>query len=83
MIRVCPQVAVVKCSAGIDYIPADLITLDPQQTTNISFTMHSIYSVGKINKCDGRHTIQYLPTVCMLVCVQLNSSTRMENCRTI
>lgn len=42
-----------KCSAGIDYVAEDIITLDPQQTANLSFTMHSIYSVGKINKCDG------------------------------
>ena len=48
------KVSVVKCTAGIDYVAEDLITLDPQQTSNLSFTMHSIYSVGKINKCDGR-----------------------------
>ena len=65
------KVAVVKCSAGIDYIAEDLITLDPQQTSNLSFTMHSIYSIGKINKCDGRKRSTFTQSValCLPLCL--------------
>ena len=47
------QVFVVKCSAGIDFIPSDMTTLDPQETLNITFDIHSVYTIGKINQCEG------------------------------
>ena len=46
----------VQCSAGIDFVPSDIITLNPQQTSNLTFNMHSVYTIGKINKCDGDYT---------------------------
>lgn len=43
----------VHCSAGIDLVPSDMLTLDPRVSANISFTVHSFHAVGKINHCEG------------------------------
>ena len=48
---------VVKCTAGIDFIPADVLTMDPQETRNITFDIHSFYSIGQINQCQGTCTL--------------------------
>ena len=43
----------VHCSAGIDLVPSDMLTLDPRTSANISFTIHSFHAVGKVNHCEG------------------------------
>lgn len=73
----CVQVFVVQCSAGIDYVPSDIITLDPQQTSNLTFNMHSVYTIGKINKCEGERTCT---TTTFMVTTSLVSHTYFCMC---
>ena len=50
------------CSAGIDWIPSETVTLDPGEETNVTFVVHSFSAIGQINNCEGncnRHH-QYL-----------------------
>lgn len=70
-----------QCSAGIDFVPSDLMTLDPQQTANISFEMHSIYSVGTINKCDGIYREPIIICYITLYCIA-GQETSIAHCMT-
>ncbi len=47
------QVFVSHCSAGVDMVPSQYMTLDPSVSANISFTLHSFHAVGRINHCEG------------------------------
>ena len=48
------QIFVVHCSAGIDLVPSKMVTLDPNQMANLTFTIHSFHAIGKINYCKGK-----------------------------
>ena len=48
------KVSVVHCSAGIEYVPAVTIFVDPGLLANASFAMYSYHSVSQINTCEGR-----------------------------
>ena len=45
------------CSAGIDWVSSETVTLDPGEESNVTFTMHSFHSVGQINTCEGQHQL--------------------------
>ena len=47
------SVIIQHCSVGIDLVPSKMITVDPNESKNVSFIMHSFHSVGKINYCKG------------------------------
>jgi hypothetical protein len=40
-----------ECSAGIDFIPSQAVTLDPLQQTNVSFIVYAFNAIGQINVC--------------------------------
>lgn len=54
------KVFVAHCSPGVDFIPEETVTLDPGVETNVSFTVHSFHSVGKINRCEGMECINFV-----------------------
>ena len=47
------EVSVSHCSSGIDWISAQILTLDPGEQTNVSFVVHSFNSMGQINNCES------------------------------
>ena len=61
-------VMVGHCSAGIDWIPSETMTLDPGEETNVTFIVHSFSAIGQINYCEG--TWNY-PRVFSEVCTLL------------
>ena len=47
-------IAVSHCSVGIDWVQPQSVTLDPGEEKNLTFVIHSFYSIGQINHCEGR-----------------------------
>lgn len=47
------KVYATHCSAGVDYIPEQMVTISPGEETNVTFTVHSFHAIGKINTCEG------------------------------
>ena len=49
------QVSVVHCSAGIEYVPAQSVVMDPAEVANLTFVLYSFHSISQINDCEGRN----------------------------
>ena len=58
-------VTVSYCSVGIDFVQPQSITLDPGEEKNLTFTIHSFYSIGQINTCTGK-CLAIIPQACLL-----------------
>ncbi|XP_065919343.1 hapless 2-like [Dysidea avara] len=48
------QVSVDHCSAGVDWVPAKSISVDPNEVRNVQFPVHSYHSIGQVNHCEIR-----------------------------
>ena len=56
----CMQVSVVHCSAGIEYIPAQSVVMDPAEVTNLTFVLYSFHSISQVNHCEGVCVFTYV-----------------------
>ena len=54
------QVSVVHCSAGIEYIPAQSVVMDPAEVTNLTFVLYSFHSISQVNHCEGVCVFTYI-----------------------
>lgn len=78
------NVLVGHCSAGIDWIPSESVTLNPGEETNVTFVIHAFSAIGQINNCEGTHTYMYIHVhmyMYMFVLVELldQNSEKLDN----